>query len=478
MPLLDLTFLLLERPESPSNVGALMLFDPPGGSRASVAAARIARAYRAAQPTPPFDSLPDLSIRALPRWRRAERIDLRRHVLRETLEPPGDVHELCRHVARLHEPMLDRGRPLFELHVIDGLASGQVALYLKSHHAYWDGRYALGRVFGDMARRPGPVAVPFFAGGAAATPVGAAADRLAQDLSGGLKSLLAQVSAVGELLTRLSARTRTPAGAGHRTGNRPFAVPHTRFNDPVGAERTVACFRLPLDEMRRIGRAAGGTLNDVALAVVDAGVERVLAARGERPREPLVAMCPVSVRPPGDLEPTTKAASLFVPLAQPRAGSLDRLRQIVANTRAAKDEFEALSREAALDYALLAFGLWFVSNKLGFGAVTRPVINFAVSNVGEVGGERYVGDCRLAAAYPVSMLADPTGLNVTLLSVDGHMDFGIVANAAALKDAFELAHACEAAFLQLSRAARRGAAVRPAPARRKARPKRAPASAP
>jgi len=328
-----------------------------------------------------------------------------------------------------------------------------------------------------MARRPGPVAAPFFAGSGEAPPT-APTDRPSPDLSGGLKSLLTQVSAFGELLTTLSARTRGLATGDQRPGNRPFAGPHTRFNEPVGAQRAFACFRLPLDEMRRIARAAGGTLNDVALAVVDAGVERVLAARGERPREPLVAMCPVSVRPPGDVEPTTKATSLFVPLARPRAGAAARLAQIVANTRAAKREFEALSREAALDYAMLAFGLWFASNKLGFGAVTRPVINFAVSNVGEVEGERYVGECRLAAAYPASMIADPTGLNVTVLSVDGYMDFGIVANAAVLEDAFELAQACDAAFLQLSRATRRAAAPYPARARRRARPQRTPASAP
>ena len=131
MPLLDLAFLLLDRPETPSNVGALMLFDPRPGRSASAAADRIARAYRAAAPTPPFDAIPDLSVLALPRWRQAGRIDLRRHVQRQTLESPGNVIDLCRHVARLHEPTLDRSRPLFEVHVIDGLASGQVAVYLK-----------------------------------------------------------------------------------------------------------------------------------------------------------------------------------------------------------------------------------------------------------------------------------------------------------------------------------------------------------
>ena len=78
-----------------------------------------------------------------------------------------------------------------------------------------------------------------------------------------------------------------------------------------------------------------------------------------------------------------------------------------------------------------------------------------VSNVGAVAGTRYLGASRLVAAYPVSMLADPTGLNVTVLSVDGRMDFGIVANAGVLADPFKLTRECEAAFLQLERAARR-----------------------
>jgi WS/DGAT/MGAT family acyltransferase len=458
MPLLDLAFLWIDRPETPSNVGVVMLFDPPAGGSTPAAAARIVRAYRAARPGHPFDTVPDLSMPGLPRWRPAERIDMRRHVLRERLPAPGDLVTLCHRVAQLHETPLDRGRPLFSVHVIDGLDSGQLAVYLKSHHSYWDGRYALERIFGQLRSDPGPITAPFFA--APPDPAGAhGPEPVAISLPNGLRSLITQAAAARELFGRLTARARVePAGA-PPPGNRPFAGPHTRFNEPVAPGRSYACFSLPLVAMRRVATACGGTLNDVALAVVDAGVERLLAALGERPRQPLVAMCPVSLRPAGDQEATTKAATLFVPLARPRSGAADRLQQIVANTRDAKVEFRSLSREAALDYAALAFGLWFASNTLGLGAITRPVINLTVSNVGAVAGTRYLGECRLTAAYPVSMLADPCGLNVTVVSVDDQMDFGIVANAAVLADAFELARACEAAFAQLVRAVKRSPAA-------------------
>ncbi len=465
MHLLDLAFLWIDRPETPSNVGVLMLFDPPPGKSAAAAAARVVRAYRSARPSHPFDAVPDLSAIAVPHWRQASRIDLRWHVVRETLTAQGSLEELCRHVARLHETPLDRSRPLFKVHVIDGLASGQLGVYLKSHHASWDGRYALERVFGRLRRDPGPVTAPFFA----ASPEQEAPhpESGPTGLAAGLRTLAAQATAARELLATLSARRRGAGDDSVPLGNRPFAGPHTRFNEPVVAGRSYACFRLPLSEIRQLARSCGGTVNDVALAVVDAGVERLLAGLGERPRQPLVAMCPVSLRDPGDQEATTKAATLFVPLARPRSGAADRLRQIAANTRDAKIEFRSFSREAALDYALLAFGLWFASNSLGLGAIARPVVNLVVSNVGAIDGPRYLGECRLAAAYPVSMLADPCGLNITVVTVGDHVDFGILANAAVMADAFELARACEDAFAQLRRAARRAPAAEPRPAPRR-----------
>jgi WS/DGAT/MGAT family acyltransferase len=451
---LDLAFLWLDRPDTPANVGALLLFDPPPGRSPGSVVRQVVRAYRKSRPSAPFDCIPDLPVFGRPQWRAAGRIDLRRHVRLEKLPPPGDLDQLCRHVAGLHESMLDRAHPLFSLNVIDGLASGQWALYLKSHHAYWDGRYALERIFGGLGREPCALGPPFFAVDAEDEPAPASAD-VAGSLAGGLRGLLAQASGLRELFTSMSARARPRDGPPVAAGNRPFAGPHTRFNDPVAAGRTYACFSLPLVEMRQVAHGAGGKLNDVVLAVVDAGVTRFLASVGERPPQPLVAMCPVSLREPGDREATSKVATLFVPLGSPRHGTATRLRRIVANTQAAKAEFRGLSREAALDYAALAFGLWFASSTLGLGTITRPVINLVVSNVGAVEGPRYLGASRLAAAFPVSMLADPAGLNVTTVSVNERMDFGIVANAAAVADAGVIARACEEAFEELRRASRR-----------------------
>jgi WS/DGAT/MGAT family acyltransferase len=460
--LLDLAFLWIDRPESPSNVGALLLLEPPSGADAGRLARQVVRAYRAAPPSPPFDSVPELPLPGLPHWRPAGGIDLRRHVFLERLAPPGDRAQLERLVSRLHEGMLDRSRPLFAVYVVHGLADGRFAVYFKSHHSNWDGRYALERVFGNLPQEPGPVAPPFFA----ARDPGAVPGAPVAGLADGVRALLAQAAGFRQLFAALSTRARATAAARKTAGNNPFAGPHTRFNDRLGPGRSFAGFELPLPAMREVASAAGGTLNDVVLAVVDAGVARYLAEHGERPGRPLVAMCPISLREAGDHEATTKTATLFVPLGAPRAGTAARLRHIVAATRAAKDEFRGYSLEAMQDYALLAFGLWFASDTLGLGAVTRPVVNLTISNVGAIEGPRYLGPSRLVAAYPVSMLAEPVGLNVTTVSLDGRMEFGIVADSA-MADAERIAAACEAAFGELVPAARGAPRPGAAPASRR-----------
>ena len=247
-------------------------------------------------------------------------------------------------------------------------------------------------------------------------------------LPGGVRGLLAQASGLRELFNSLSARARSGTGA---TGDRQPSVRGTAHAIQRPRDgRALLCMLRPAARRharrgacRRAGRSTTSCSRSWTAASPGSS-----SSLGERPRQPLVAMCPVSLREPGDREPTSKVATLFVPLGEPRCGAASRLRRIVANTRAAKAEFHAFSREAALDYAALAFGLWFASSTLGLGAITRPVINLVVSNVGAVDGPRYLGAARLSAVYPVSMLAEPAGLNVTTVSVNDRMDFGIVAN--------------------------------------------------
>ena len=452
IPLLELAFILLDRPQTPSNVGVLMLFEPPHGQDASRAVREVLKVYRAARPVPPFDGVPVFPILGLPHWGPAGSYRPELHVLHHRLPAAASLARLREFVAHLHEPQLDRGRPLFEAHVIEGLASGQFAIYIKSHHATWDGRTALARIIASSSPAPGPILPPFFAVAMPGTARASAAD----PGIAGLRQLLRQVTALPELFARLAARSTGAGASSHPTGgNMPFAGPHTRLNEPIEAGRAMATFSLPLERMRAVARAYGGTLNDVVLTVIDAGIQDYLAARNERPRQPLVAMCPISQRAADDLEAILKVATLFVRLGPPRAGVARRMEAIVDSTAAAKREMLELSNEAAQDYGALAFALSFAAHALGLGAVTQPIVNLVISNVGSVPGKRYLGRSRLVGTYPISMIAEPPGLNVTTLSCDGHMDFGLLANRASVPDPDEIARYCREAFERLQQGARR-----------------------
>jgi WS/DGAT/MGAT family acyltransferase len=471
IPLTDLLFLWADRKEAPANVGVVLIFEPAHGTSAEKAMREILRAYRATLPTAPFNQLADAPPLGLAHWRDPDDIDMRRHVLRGTLPAPGTLAQLNERLAELHEEMLDRRRPLFEIHLIDGLESGQFALYVKSHHVSWDGRSAMARIFGSLSRQPGPILTGFHAAPAAA---GTGDTGIAHNL----RTLVSQAMAMRELYATVSQRISALRSDPDRPrGNTPFAGPHTRFNQPVTAERTLGQFTLPLEELRRVGRAHGGTINDALLAVVDDGLHRYLRELGEQPPAPLVAMCPVSLRQPDDREAGTKATTLFVKLGSPRSATGARLREIVASTKRAKAELRSMSNEASLDFALLAFGLWLTSHAFGLDAYTRPVVNYVVSNVGGTTGANYLGRSRLVGAFPISMVADPAGLNFTMLSHDGHMDVGIVANRAALPDAGPLVEHCLAAWQRLRRAKpRQDLTLRKPPARKRSRTRRMPPS--
>jgi WS/DGAT/MGAT family acyltransferase len=399
---------------------------------------------------------------------------MRRHVLRGTLPAPGSIAQLNERLAELHRGMLDRRRPLFEIHLIDGLQSGQFAVYVKTHHVSWDGRSAMARIFGSLSREPGPILPGFHAAPAAVDTADAGDTGVAHNL----RTMVTQAMAMRELYANVANRIGALRSDPDRPrGNAPFAGPHTRFNQPVKAERTLGQFTLPLEELRRVGRAHGGTINDVLLAIVDDGVHRYLRDAGEPPPAPLVAMCPVSLRQPGDREAGTKATTLFVKLGSPRSGALARLLEIVASTKRAKAEQRSMSNEASLDFALLAFGLWLTSHAFGLDAYTRPVVNYVVSNVGGMEGENYLGRSRLVGAFPISMIADPAGLNFTTLSHDGRMDVGIIANRAALPDAEPLIAHCLAAWQRLGRSKpAQGLTLRKPPARKRSRTRRMPPS--
>jgi WS/DGAT/MGAT family acyltransferase len=454
---MDLAFLLTESADSPKHVGVLLSFAAPPGGAAGVVREAVA-AYRVATPSAPFDQVPELPKPGLPRWKKATLYDPDYHV-QHLLLPPGSNHiTLLKLVAELSEAVLDRNRPLFRVWFVEGLEDGAFAMIVKIHHAIVDGKTAMDRLCGSFGTKAGAeIGPPFFALDVPLHKPRPPKNVVAQILdlqSTTRKQTTALASVSFGLLKKGVSRLLTGASS----GSMPFIAPRTPMNEPLRAPRSFATMTLPLQEMRAVGKAFDGTINDVAVAVFDEGAHRYLRQLGKDTKVPLVGMLPVSLREPGDREATTKASMIFAPLGAPSLLPAERMEQVVKSIRSAKEDMRKMSKDAALIYGLSIFGLGELSEATPVSRVSKAVANFILSNVPGVAHPLYLAGAELEGMFPVSTMGAGIGLNATLASYNGSMDFGFVANRMALPNLQDLAEHCAAAYAELKAAA----AARPA----------------
>jgi WS/DGAT/MGAT family acyltransferase len=229
------------------------------------------------------------------------------------------------------------------------------------------------------------------------------------------------------------------------------------MNEPLATARSLATLSLPLHEMREVGRHFHATLNDVVVTVVDEGVHRYLRGTGRAFPHRLVAMCPMSLREEGDTEAATKASAMFVHLGAPDATVAERVVEVVAAMGKAKEELRAMSKEAAMLYAIAVLGLAELGRTTGVGRVAPPPANLVISNVPGAKQTMYLNGARLLGTYAVPAIAASVGLNVTVSSYADSMDFGFGANGATMYRLPDLARHVADAYAELKAAARGGA---------------------
>jgi len=456
IPALDLMFLLTETANSPKHVGAVMLFELPAGEGTGRVRA-IVDAYREAMPIAPFNYVSERSIKGMPRWQVAQAIDMGYHVQHIALPQGVGEDEFLKVVESLHEAVLDRNRPGFRVYVIEGLPGNRFAMYLKVHHAIIDGMSAMMRINASMSATAAASRIePFYA-----IDMSSPRPKVSKGILDRVKSLqstaLRQTAAARDLYLGVVKKQLARLLSSGTPGSEPFTAPRTPMNEPIRTPRSFAMMSLPVAEMRAVGRELGGTLNDVAATIVDEGLHRYLGALGKPVARPLVAMCPVSLREEGDKEASTKVTAMCVPLGAPGAAVQERMAQVVAAFGSAKTEVKAMSKDTAMMYGITAFALGEVEAELSqySTVVTKPMANFVLSNVPGSPSPLYLNGARLTGSYPISALAAAMGLNVTLTSYAGSMDFGFVASGTSMPHLPELARHTREAFDDLRAAAKR-----------------------
>ena len=325
---LDSLFLHLETPETPMHVGSLHVCDLPEGYDGDFCADMKRQIAQRMHLAPLFRrrlrTLP-LAI-ANPVWVDDGPVDLDYHVRRERLPRPGTPAQLEACVGRLHARPLDRSRPLWEAHVVEGLATGEVALYVKVHHAVLDGASGVALADVLLDRAPVPRAVPRPPRGRRAADAPGLAALAGAALSHDVAQYAKFVRHLPDLVTAVAGIVRgqrSPDPARPRRGL--VFGPRTPLNVAITAERTFATVSIALDEAKAVAQAFEATLNDVVLAVCSGALRSYLSEHGGIPEEPLVAGMPFSLRQAGDNAYSTQATMTLVSLATDIADTVERL---------------------------------------------------------------------------------------------------------------------------------------------------------
>jgi WS/DGAT/MGAT family acyltransferase len=294
---LDAGFLYLERPHTPLHIGCVALLDG-AITRAEVVRhleSRIPRVRRYAQRA----VRAPLSL-AHPSWEDDPDFDVRNHVFRWSVPAPAGEHDMHELVETLLSQPLARSRPLWEMHVLEGVDGERTALFHKVHHSMIDGVSGAGLLDVLLDANPFAGTDPEPTMGLQADAPLGATSRLGGALAASLGRPVACAARMTAALLRPS-RVRQLRGCLREAASRALdlashARPSLPWSGAIGFRRRLAFTRLPMDEIQRIRHETGATVNDVVLTILAGGLRRYLHSAGVRVERPVVAVVPVSTR--------------------------------------------------------------------------------------------------------------------------------------------------------------------------------------
>ncbi len=463
---LDATFLYLETPEMPMHVGALHVLELPAGFKGKFITALRKHMAERLPATPVLRRklwwMP-LNL-ANPAWVDAEP-DLKEHIVEIKLPPQAKLGDglaaLEAEVSRLHPVLLDRKLPLWKFHVFEGLgpaANGRkrVGLYSQLHHAAVDGQAAVALASVILDVTPEPRAIEARASKRTKT----FRLEMAQMLRGVLGSQAQKVaeivrnlpSTVGTLKDAASTVLASSALLGGKGGPSNLTLaPRTPLNNSVTVGRAFASVTLPLHELKLLGRAHEATINDMVLMLCSTALRRFYSKRHTLPRKSMVAAVPISLREKGDTTADNQASMSLINLGTQIADNRKRLAHVKAATAAMKTTMGSLKSILPTDFPSLGVP-WLMEAATALYGKAKvadripQVANLVISNVPGPPMTLYMAGAKMLTNYPTSIIVHGMGLNITVQSYDKSLDFGLMADAAAMPEVRELADALLIAF--------------------------------
>lgn len=450
---LDSSFLRMETPTTYGHVASLAIFDP-STSPHPVGYHEIRELIESR-----LHLVPQFRRRLVevplgldhPYWIEDPDFDLDFHLRHIAVPPPGDRGQLAELAVRIAARHLDRTRPLWEMYVIEGLEGGFIAELTKIHHACIDG-VAGAEILGVLLDlEPEAPATP-----PPTTPwqwerEPSSGEMLARGVLGaltqprvGMRLARQSVPALGSIMRNFAL---TAPGVKKRDDvlSRPsVSAPRTPFNGVITAHRRWAFGSLPVSSVKTVKNAMGATVNDVVMALCAGALRRWLIEHDALPDGPLLAMVPVSIRDESERgDGGNRISAMVAVLPTDEADPRRRIEAMQAEMAVAKDTHGALPASLLQDFAqftppsVLGTASRVAARARLMDRVNLP-FNVVISNVPGPQFPLYTSGARMEGIYPISAIVDGVGLNMTMMSYNGNLDFGLVADRDMVPDIWSL----------------------------------------
>ncbi len=455
----DLGFLLFESRQTPQHVANLSIYTAPQGRRANEFVGELIQDYRHVNKVyPPFNQVlryPPLKA-GTPGWVEDDEFDLDFHLRHSSLPKPGNMKQLEILVSRLHATLLDRERPMWEMHVIEGLEKNRFAIYCKMHHALIDGVGGMRLMESVMSTDPEKGKLPFFA--VPPRSKKKMASGTVPQISSLIQSTIEQAASQAKTVAQVTQAFTRLAKEARKTDKKlgvPYAAPASMLNTKITGQRRFTVAKFDMERIKKLGKKLGGTLNDVIMAMCAGALREYLEEHDDLPDKPLIGQVPVSVRP-ADGESTGNAISfLLCVLATDMEDPLERFARIHDSMSEGKKFLQGMSREAIMNYTSLGFLPYSIGQITRRPSTRRPMFNVVISNVPGPRRHLYMHGAHLVELYAVSLLFHGQALNITITSYVDSLDIALIGCRDALPGIARLAEYLDHALLELEKAARR-----------------------
>lgn len=431
LSLLDLAFFVAESEASPKHVAGLLIFQRPAKGGKNFAHELYEEYLSLTDIKAPFNRVIQFSLTGMPHWKEVRSVDVSKHIFFHKMDPQHNTRkDLYQTVSMLHTPRLDRSKPLWEVHIIDGLEDGRFAIYQKMHHACADGITMARWTADNMSESPENMELkPIWTVNHGRKRLHHDANQLSLKMLSTLWSNIGgmskQLLGIGRLATMMFLESV-------KLTKNAISLPFVAYGDTpltgqVTSGRQFATASISMERINRIRSITRSTLNHVALTCMDGALHRYLKNQGVELQQPITIQMPVNLRAEGEHTAGNKIGIIQVELSPPTDDPYVRLRNIGFSLRNVRSMIDSVVPEAIESYTLITGLFGQITEMLQLSNHLPPLGNTLVSNVPGPKSHLYIKGAKMEEMHPISTLPPSNLLNVTLFSYAGELTFGLIA---------------------------------------------------